>query len=135
MAFTDPERFAAARDNDSTEGSLEFPRGDNQNAVALADTKNTRYAFSVGSFTMLGTMDELYSSTVNYVGSIKSRAETSVAVANASQVSAQAKRDELSAVSLDEEFANLIKYQKAFQASARIIRTASDMLDQLVALI
>jgi flagellar hook-associated protein 1 FlgK len=80
-------------------------------------------------------MDELYSSTVNYVGSIKSRAETSVAVAEASQVSAQAKRDELSGVSLDEEFANLIKYQKAFQASARIIKTASDMLDQLVALI
>jgi len=135
MAFTDPERFAAARDNDTTEGSVDFPRGDSQNAVALADTKNTRFTFSVGDFTMLGTMDELYSSTVNYVGSIKSRAETSVAVANASQVSAQAKRDELSAVSLDEEFANLIKYQKAFQASARIIRTASDMLDQLVALI
>ncbi len=135
MAFTDPERFAAARDNDTTEGSLEFPRGDSQNAVALADTKNTRFTFSVGNFNMLGTMDELYSSTVNYVGSIKSRAETSVAVANATQVSAQAKRDELSAVSLDEEFANLIKYQKAFQASARIIRTASDMLDQLVALI
>jgi flagellar hook-associated protein 1 FlgK len=38
-------------------------------------------------------------------------------------------------VSLDEEFTNLIKYQKAFQASARIIKTASDMLDQLVALI
>ena len=135
VAFTDPERFAAARDNDTTEGVVEFPRGDSQNAVALADTKNFRFSFSVGSFAMLGTMDELYSSTVNYVGSVKSRAETSVAVAEATQVSAQAKRDEISGVSLDEEFANLIKYQKAFQASARIIKTASDMLDQLVALI
>ena len=135
FAVTDPQRFAAARDNDTTIGSVVFPAGDGQNAVGLASLKQEVRNLSSGTFSLTGTFDELYSSTVNYVGSTKSKAETDVAVAKAAQVSAQSKRDELSAVSLDEEFANLIKYQKAFQASARIIKTASDMLDQLVALI
>lgn len=136
FAITTPDRFAAARDNDTTEGITVFPQGDGQNAAAVAAMKQEVRTFTTtGGFTLTGTFDELYSSTVNYVGSIKSKAETDVAVAKAAQASAQQKRDELSAVSLDEEFANLIKYQKAFQASARIIKTASDMLDQLVALI
>lgn len=135
LAFSTPERFAAALDNDTTMGITAFPAGDGQNAAALAATKTVAQSFATGSFAMSGTFDELYSSTVNYVGSLKSTAETEVAVGKATQVSAQAKRDELSAVSLDEEFANLIKYQKAFQAAARIIRSASDMLDQLVGLI
>jgi flagellar hook-associated protein 1 FlgK len=136
FAIQTPDRFAAARDNDTTEGITVFPQGDGQNAAAVAAMKQEVRTFTTtGGFSLTGTFDELYSSTVNYVGSIKSKAETDVAVAKAAQVSAQQKRDELSAVSLDEEFANLIKYQKAFQASARIIKTASDMLDQLVALI
>jgi flagellar hook-associated protein 1 FlgK len=135
FAIKTPDRFAAARDNDTTQGVTVFPSGDGQNAAALSQVKASTINFSVGSFSLSGTFDELYSSTVNYVGSKKAAAEVAVSVANASEVSARAKRDELSAVSLDEEFANLIKYQKAFQASARIIKTASDMLDQLVALI
>jgi flagellar hook-associated protein 1 FlgK len=135
FAIKTPDRFAAARDNDTTQGITVFPSGDGQNAAAISQIKSSTIDFSVGSFSLRGTFDELYSSTVNYVGSKKSAAEVAVSVANASEVSARAKRDELSAVSLDEEFANLIKYQKAFQASARIIKTASDMLDQLVALI
>ncbi|MEN9846844.1 MAG: hypothetical protein RIS36_1991 [Pseudomonadota bacterium] len=135
FAVTDPQRFAAARDNDTTVGSVVFPAGDGQNAVALASLKQEVRTLSSGGFSLTGTFDELYSSTVNYVGASKSRAETDVAVAQASQVSAQLKRDELSAVSLDEEFANLIKYQKAFQASARMIKTASDMLDQLISIL
>jgi flagellar hook-associated protein 1 FlgK len=135
FAVTDPQRFAAARDNDTTIGSVVFPAGDGQNAVGIAALKQEMRTLSVGGFSLTGTFDELYSSTVNYVGATKSKAETDVSVAKAAQISAQTKRDELSAVSLDEEFTNLIKYQKAFQASARIIKTASDMLDQLVALI
>jgi flagellar hook-associated protein 1 FlgK len=135
FAIKDPERFAAASDNDPTVGNTEFPRGDGQNASALAAVKQQVRTFTSGGFSLTGTFDELYSSTVNFVGTVKSRAETDVSVARAAQVSAQTKRDELSSVSLDEEFANLIKYQKAFQASARLIRTASEMLDQLISLI
>jgi flagellar hook-associated protein 1 FlgK len=50
-------------------------------------------------------------------------------------MTASSKRDEFSSVNLDEEFANVIKYQKAFQASARMIKTASEIIDVIVSLI
>jgi len=44
----------------------------------------------------------------------------------------QALRESNSGVSLDEELANLIKYQRSYQASAKLISTASDMLDTVL---
>jgi flagellar hook-associated protein 1 FlgK len=135
LGFSTPQAFAASRDNDTTEGSTVFLTGDGQNAAAIANMKSSVLSFDTGSFSMEGTFDELYSSTVNYVGTIKSKAEEDVTIAKATLTSAQAKRDEFSSVSLDEEFTNLIKYQKAFQASARLVKTASDLLEQLVGLL
>jgi flagellar hook-associated protein 1 FlgK len=38
-----------------------------------------------------------------------------------------------SGVNLDEEMANMLVFQKSYAASARIITTASDMFDELMA--
>jgi flagellar hook-associated protein 1 len=43
----------------------------------------------------------------------------------------QSQRSAISGVSLDEEAANLVKYQNAFQAAARVISTI-DLLTQTV---
>ena len=43
-----------------------------------------------------------------------------------------AKRQELSGVSLDEELADLIKFQHAYNASAKCISTIDEMLDKLI---
>ncbi len=40
----------------------------------------------------------------------------------------------VSGVSLDEEMTNLIQYQQAFAASARVLNTAQQMFDTLLAL-
>ncbi len=135
LGFTNPAEFAAARDNDPASGSKVFPPGDGQNAAAVAALRSTSSAFSLGSFSFSGTMEELYNSSVSYVGNAKAAAQLAVQVSDANLLSASNKRDEFSAVSLDEEFANLIKYQKAFQASARMIKTAGELLDQIVSLI
>jgi flagellar hook-associated protein 1 FlgK len=42
------------------------------------------------------------------------------------------RRQSISGVSLDEEVANLVTYEKAFQASARIINVIDEMLDQVI---
>ena len=47
----------------------------------------------------------------------------------------QTLRESASAVSLDEEFTNLILYQRAYQASARVITTVSDMYETLLNMI
>jgi len=44
-------------------------------------------------------------------------------------------RESQSGVSLDEEMTNLIKFQKAYSASARMITTASEMLDTILAMV
>lgn len=41
-------------------------------------------------------------------------------------------RDNISAVSLDEEMANLIRYQHAYMAAAKLITTAEEMLDEVL---
>ena len=135
LGFTNPAEFAAARDNDPASGSKVFPPGDGQNAAAVAALRSTSSAFSLGNFSFSGTMEELYNSSVSYVGNAKAAAYLAVQVSDANLLSASNKRDEFSAVSLDEEFANLIRYQKAFQASARMIKTAGELLDQIVSLI
>lgn len=135
LGFTNPAEFAAARDNDPVSGSKVFPPGDGQNAAAVAALRSTSSSFSLGNFSFSGTMEELYNSSVSYVGNAKAAAYLAVQVSNANLLSASNKRDEFSAVSLDEEFANLIRYQKAFQASARMIKTAGELLDQIVSLI
>lgn len=43
-------------------------------------------------------------------------------------------RDAVSGVSLDEEMSDLIRYQKAYEASARIITTVDEMLDTVLGL-
>ena len=135
LGFTNPAEFAAARDNDPVSGSKVFPPGDGQNAAAVAALRSTSSSFSLGNFSFSGTMEELYNSSVSYVGNAKAAAYLAVQVSDANLLSASNKRDEFSAVSLDEEFANLIRYQKAFQASARMIKTAGELLDQIVSLI
>ena len=57
---------------------------------------------------------------------------TSVAV---NLIAAQNQRDEVSGVSLDEEFTNLIKYQQAYQAAARLIKVADALMQEVVSVI
>jgi flagellar hook-associated protein 1 len=42
------------------------------------------------------------------------------------------RRESVSGVSLDEEMTNLIRFQRAYQASARAMNTTDDMLDTLI---
>jgi flagellar hook-associated protein 1 len=41
-------------------------------------------------------------------------------------------RESLEGVSLDEEAANMVKAQKAFQAATRMVNTIDEMLDRII---
>ena len=47
----------------------------------------------------------------------------------------KAQRDSVSGVSLDEETADLLRFQKAYQANAKVISVIDDMLNSLIAMI
>jgi len=136
--FTDPRQFAAALDSDPTAGVVSFETGNGANAKALADLQLSTFTFDLGSFgsqslttTFGGTFDE----AVTHVGNAKATASLDSSVAQANLVTAQGKHDEVSSVSLDEEFTNLVRFQKAYQASARMIKVADDLMTQIIQLI
>ena len=45
-----------------------------------------------------------------------------------------AKRDQVAGVSLDQEAADLVRFQQAYQASAKVMQTASVLFDAIIAI-
>ncbi len=100
--------------------------GDNQVARALADLRDAR---AVGG---TATFSEGWGQLVYRVGS-----DTAVALAEQQsrhEVVAQVARlrDQVSGVSLDEESANMLKFQRAYEANARLFTTVNSVLDTLM---
>ena len=132
---TDPRAFAAARDQDSANGSLALVAGNGDNVQALVGLGTASTTFSTGNYSFTGTYNDAYNETVAHVSALKGSISSRALLDRNQLLSAQAQRDEVSAVSLDEEFANLIKFQKAYQASARMIKVSEDLMDQILQLI
>jgi flagellar hook-associated protein 1 FlgK len=118
VAITDPRMIAAAQDR------LMLP-GDNRNARAIADLINQRIIAGT-------TPVDYYRSLVADAGVEAMSAKTSLRFYNTLVEELERKRQEISGVSLDEEAANLIKYQKLFEAGARMIRVADELLETLI---
>lgn len=135
LGFSSADEFAAGRDADPVEGVRVVAPGDGSNAQAIAALRTQQQTFSLTGFSFTGTFDELYNESVSTVGNIKAAAQMEYEVARQAFSVVSIRRDEFSSVSLDEEFANVIKFQKAFQASARMIRTASEIIDTIVGLL
>ena len=109
-----------------------------RNAAATTDGRN---ALSLGKLqtqnTVAGgkaTFQTAFAEMVANIG-IKTR---ELSVSGAAQESmleqAQAGRDALSGVNLDEEAANMIRFQQAYQASAKILDIGSKLFDELLQL-
>jgi flagellar hook-associated protein 1 FlgK len=80
------------------------------------------------------TLDEYYNSTVGKVGIQTRQAESSATSQKDIIKQLSNIRESISGVSLDEETTKLIEFQKAFDASARLIRTADEMFDTVLSL-
>lgn len=78
------------------------------------------------------TFDDFYNSLVGQIGIETQRANS--AQESQKDIVNQLKnvRESISGVSLDEETTKMIEFQKAFDASARLIRTADEMMDTVL---
>ncbi|MCX7674782.1 MAG: flagellar hook-associated protein FlgK [Bdellovibrionaceae bacterium] len=78
------------------------------------------------------TIDDFYNSQVGRLGVLAQKA-IKASEAQAEIVGQLSKlRESISGVSLDEEATKMIEFQKAFDASARLIRTADEMLETVM---
>lgn len=121
----------------------EIRSGDSVGAKALAELQAKGLSTEEWTVTRDGTatstaitssVEGYYQVMVSSMGVISQSEQRSMSfnatmVANLSQ-----QRDSISAVSLDEEMINLIKYQQAFTAAAKLLTTSDEMLNTLVSM-
>jgi flagellar hook-associated protein 1 FlgK len=79
-----------------------------------------------------GTADVAYSDLIGRIGSDTANAERQRDTTAALVQTADARRQELSGVSMDEEMTNMIRFQRGYQASARAMSTVDELLDTLI---
>jgi flagellar hook-associated protein FlgK len=99
--------------------------GNNDNAVALAGLENKRL---VGN----KTVSAAYIDHVNEMGNIARQATIAQTALTVVHDQAVASRDELSGVSLDAEAADLIRFQQAYQAAAKVIQISGQLFDSVL---
>lgn len=78
------------------------------------------------------TFNENYSILLGSIGSAKNSADNSVKSNELVVQNLSSQKSSNSGVSLDEEMANILKYQRSFDASAKMIKIADDMLQTLI---
>jgi len=102
---------------------------DNRNALLLAalQSKNT---LASGTATYQGT----YSQMVSAVGNKANEAQVNGKANENLLAQATTAQQSMSGVNLDEEAANLVRYQQAYQASGKMIQIASTLFDTLISL-
>lgn len=118
--ITDPRKIAAA----STAAGAP---GDNSKALAMANLEQTK--------SLLGgkaSFSDGYGQLVANIGSLTHSAQLSTSAQHVLLKQATAARESVSGVNLDEEAANLIKYQNAYQASAKVVSVVNSMFDTLL---
>ena len=77
-------------------------------------------------------MDGAYRAFVAKVGADSREATRQESNAQVLTDSVENRRQSVSGVSLDEEMSNLVRFQRAYQASSRAMSTLDEMLDVLI---
>ncbi|MCD6184542.1 MAG: flagellar hook-associated protein FlgK [Deltaproteobacteria bacterium] len=99
--------------------------GDNGNALAIAELQNS---ISIGS----STFDDYYNSIVSDVGSSVNNAGMNYNHQASVADQLYNYRETVSGVSIDEEMVNLVKFQHAYNAAAKLISTVDELLATLM---
>lgn len=121
-APADGDRLVIARNRDAV--------GDNSNMLRLG-ALTERSLMDRGT----ATLQEAYAGLVGTVGAATRRADVTRDAQRTVFNQAVEAREQVSGVNLDEEAANLMRFQQAYQASAQVLSTANSLFDTLLAAI
>ncbi len=103
--------------------------GDSRNGALLAALQ-TKNVMNNGT----ATFQTSYAQMVNFVGTKAREAQISGTAADAAVTQATNAQQSVSGVNLDEEAANLLRYQQAYQASGKVMQVASQLFDTLLSI-
>lgn len=105
--------------------------GDNDVALAVAQLSTRVFETAAGDH-IDGTFAGHFSKTVSKIGQALAGANSRVEDQTNIERLVRGQRDAVSGVSLDEEMADLMKFQRAFQASSRVFNVMDELLDVVV---
>lgn len=100
---------------------------DNSNALLLAKVEQAK-TFNAGTVTLSGALGGL----TTQVGAAARSAEYSLMAQQVITDQAQAARDSISGVNLDEEASDMLRLQQAYQAASQLISTADNMFQTIL---
>ncbi len=107
--------------------------GDNRNALALADLQNVNTLLGSSSGTAeTATFQQVYGQLIADVGSQTRHTEIVSQTSEALLLRQQDALSSVNGVNLDEEAANLVRFQQAYQAAAQMISVGSTIFDTLL---
>jgi len=104
--------------------------GDNRNAIEISNLQS-RLTMNANT----ATFDNYYNALVSDVGGGVSTATLNLDHQSMIVSQLDNHRESISGVSLDEEMVNLIKFQHAYDASAKLITTVDELLESLINMI
>jgi flagellar hook-associated protein 1 FlgK len=119
VALTNPDEVAASSDGTS---------GDNSNATALANLQNAQIISGQ-------TAGDYYSNLIDQVGNEVSNSTSEQEAVGLVLQQLTNQQQSVSGVSLDEEATNLITYQQAYEAAARVISTVDELNEATIDMI
>ncbi|MDY6905416.1 MAG: flagellar hook-associated protein FlgK [Thermodesulfobacteriota bacterium] len=134
----DKSRIAAAMiDADSGEISA----GDNRNALAMAGLQQAaderaEWSFARGSdatsTSLNASIEKYHQSLISAIGVHAKSVAREVEYSKTMVLEVTDQRDAVSAVSLDEEMINLMQYQHAYSAAAKLFTVTDEMMETLI---
>jgi len=109
-----------------TPGTAPAP-GDNTNVLAMLD-KQTALVMNEG----LSTYQDTLGGLISTVGNKSAELKATSAYAEQWQQSSSIAMENYSGINLEEEAANLLRYQQAYQASGTVLQMARQMFDSII---
>ncbi len=108
--------------------------GANDLATAMAHVGTKAFSTANGD-AISGTFDGYYSGVVSNFGAQLSGVDNQITDQDLVSQQINGQRDAVSGVSVDEETTNLLQYQRAYQASSKVISVINTMMDDVLAMV
>ena len=104
--------------------------GNNKTLLAMLELKSAGVTVAGESV----PLNDAYAGLVGRVASASRQNQADLRAATTVAEQAQAQRDSVSAVNLDEEAVNLMAYEQAYQANMKVISTSNDLFNAVLAM-
>lgn len=116
----DPDKLVAAASSSS---------GDNTIATAISDLSSTS-CYKLDGLSL--DINNFYAGVISWIGTAGDTAASSYATQTALVTQVENQRQSISGISTDEEMSNMIMYQNAYAASARVLSTVDGLIAGLI---